>query len=133
MYSMSNISRVKAQSFTPYRDKVFVTDLEHGETVTKSGLILTDDNMLNRGIRARWGKVWAVGSDHVDDLEVGTWIMIEHGRWTQKITLEIGDETVNVWSVEYPKSVLLTSDVDPRGDMAAASDSRNTFATRSRG
>lgn len=130
MYSMSNKSRIKVDSFVAYKDKVFVTDLESGETITKAGLIITDDNMTNRGIRPRWGKVWAVGSD-VDDIAVGQWVLVEHGRWTQKITLEFADgTTVNVWSIEYPKSGLMVSDEDPKGISAALADSSMTFATR---
>ena len=131
MYSMSNKSRVKADSFRAYKDKVFVTDLESGETVTKSGIILTDDNMTNRGIRPRWGRVWAIGSE-VQDLEVGQWVLVEHGRWTQKITLELEGETVNVWSIEYPKSGLMISDEDPRGKAESQASSAMAFATRKR-
>lgn len=127
-YSMSNISRVKIEEFRAYKGKVFVTALESGETVTKSGIIVTDDNMTNRGIRPRWGKVWAIGAD-VEDIEVGQWILIEHGRWTTKITFEINGETTNVWSVEYPKSVLMVSDEDPKDSVAASNPALN-FATR---
>ena len=130
-YSMSNISRVKAETFRAYKDKVFVTNLEHGETITKSGLILTDDNMLNRGIRPRWGRVWAIGSE-VQDIEVGQWVLIEHGRWTQKITLEFDNETINVWSIEYPKSGLAVSDEDPRGNVSTVADQGLTFAAGKR-
>jgi co-chaperonin GroES (HSP10) len=132
MYSMSNITRLKIKEFHPCKDKVFVTDLETGETITKAGLIITDDNMTNRGIRPRWGKVWAIG-DEVKDIEVGQWILIEHGRWTQKITFEIDDDTVNVWSVEYPKSVLVVSDDDPRGTAFAPHKPGYEFATRKLG
>jgi co-chaperonin GroES (HSP10) len=132
MYSMSNISRLKIKDFTAYKGKVFVTDLESGETVTKGGLIITDDDMKNRGIRPRWARVWAVGAD-VQDIEVGQWVLVEHGRWTQKITLDFDDHTVNVWSIEYPKSAILTSDEDPRGISVAAHNPGNEFATRKRG
>jgi co-chaperonin GroES (HSP10) len=127
-YSMSNLSRIKISDFRPLKGKVFVTELESGETVTKSGIIITDDNMQNRGIRPRWGKVWAIGAD-VEDIEVGQWILTEHGRWTSKITFEIDDETVNVWSVEYPASVLMVSDEDPN-ESVASSNPAYSFATR---
>jgi hypothetical protein len=129
MYSMSNKTRIKAETFRAYKDKVFVTDLESGETITKAGLIITDDNMTNRGIRPRWGKIWAIGPE-IDDLVVGQWILVEHGRWTQKITMELGGETINVWSIEYPKSGLMVTDEDPRKESVSTAAAGLTFATR---
>lgn len=125
-----SFSVVNVSDFRPLKGKVFVTSLEHGDTITKAGLIITDDNMTNRGIRARWGQVWAIGDD-VQDIEVGQWILIEHGRWTQKIAMDVNGEIVNVWSVEYPASVHLVSDEEPKGSSALA-DSALTFATRKR-
>ena len=121
-------STVKVSEFRPLKGKVFVTNLEHGDTVTKSGIIITDDNMTNRGIRPRWGKVWAIGAE-VEDIEVGEWILIDHGRWTQKINIEMGGEIVSIWSVEYPESVMVASDEEPKSSQAVA-DSALTFATR---
>jgi hypothetical protein len=128
-YSMSNISRHQIKEFTAYKDKVFVTDLERGDVVTAGGIIVPDDNMRDRGIRPRWGRVWAIGRD-VEEVEVGQWILIEHGRWTQKITLDFEAETVEVWSVEYPKSVLMASDEDPRGSVTGLHDRGKEFAVR---
>lgn len=81
--------------------------------VTAHGIILPDDNMTDRGIHARWGQVFAIGPE-VDDLSPGEWVLVEHGRWTNGIDLQLPQETVRVWRIEYPKSVLLVSDVDPR-------------------
>jgi co-chaperonin GroES (HSP10) len=116
-------------NFTPIGDKVLVSNLEHGDTVTKAGIIITDDNLTNRGIRSRWGKVWAIGPK-VKDIAVGQWILIEHGRWTQKIKIETAEENVDVWSVEYPKSVLAVSDEKP--DSTATSIPGLEFQTRKR-
>jgi co-chaperonin GroES (HSP10) len=127
-FSMSTFStsatRVKAQGFRPYKGKVFVTDIERGETVTKSGIIITDDNMTNRGIRARWARVWAVGDD-VEDIKVGEWILVEHGRWTNRITIELDGEEVDLWRVDWPDAVLVASDERP--DATAASDPKKEF------
>ena len=131
MYSMTNITTLKISNFKAYKKKVFITDLEHGDTITKAGLILTDDNMTNRGIRPRWGKVWAIGAE-VEDIEVGQWVLIEHGRWTQKISLDYNGEIINIWSVEYPESGLMVSDEDPRGRFATIADQGKTFAVGKR-
>ena len=125
---MSILTHIKSKSFTPYKDKVFVKNLDHGPQVTAAGVIIPDDNMTNRGIRARWGQVWAIGPD-VKDLDVGQWILIEHGRWTERMTIETEQETVEVWQVEYPKSVLMSSDQKPK-DSKALPNPKYQFSTR---
>lgn len=97
-------------TFNPIRNRVFVTDLERGMQKTKSGIIIPDDNVTERGIHARWGKVYKVGPD-IDDIRVGDWILIEHGRWSAKFDVD-GD--VTVWHIDYPSGILLISDEDPR-------------------
>lgn len=104
---------IKAKSFKPLKKNVFVSDLDHGIRVTARGIIIPDDNMKDHGIRPRWGCVFAVGSE-VDDLQPGDWVYVEHGRWTNGIDLELPDGTVRIWRVEYPQSVLIASDRDPR-------------------
>ena len=106
-------SIVKVSDFKPLKGKVFVTNLEHGERLSRGGIILRDDNLRDTGIRPRWGKVWAVGSD-VEDIAIGEWVLIEHGRWTQKIHLEIKDELIDIWSIDYPNAVLLVSTEPPQ-------------------
>lgn len=97
----------------PMPGKVFVEQLENGQRVSMGGILIPDDNMKNQGIRPRWGKVWAVG-EGVEGIAVGEWILIEHGRWSFGIDIQPEDgEAYKVWMVEYPKSVLLASDVFP--------------------
>lgn len=105
--------RVIADAFRPLKNHVFVSNLDHGMRKTIHGIILPDDNMKESGIRARWGQVFAIGPE-VDDLAVGDWVLVEHARWTNGIDLALPDGTERVWQIEYPKSVLLASDVDPR-------------------
>jgi co-chaperonin GroES (HSP10) len=63
---------IDVSTFRPLRDQVFVADLESGVMLTKSGIIIPDDNRTNRGIRNRWARVYAVGPD-VEDITVGEW------------------------------------------------------------
>lgn len=102
------------QTFRPMKGKIFVSDLERGMTKTAGGIIITDDNMTNGGIRPRWGKVVMVASD-VEDVRVGEWILVEHGRWTMGMDYIDSDTggKVMVWMVE-PKAMLLATDEDPR-------------------
>ncbi|BEH88106.1 hypothetical protein [Klebsiella phage phiKp_21] len=91
------------------RGKVLVTDLEVGERVTNGGIVLTNDNGRSRGIRSRWAKVYSIG-EGITGIEEGQWILIDHGRWSR--TIEVDGIKLNL--VDYPASVMLVSDDDPR-------------------
>lgn len=92
--------------------RVLVTDLERGSRIVR-GFILPDDNGKSEGIRPRWGRVHSVG-EGVTDIKVGQWVLTENGRWTRmlKIKQEDGSD-LQLWGIEYPKSVMLVSDTDP--------------------
>ena len=100
----------------PLKGKVLATNLERGSRVV-NGIIIPDDNGQSRGIRPRWGQVYAVGPD-ITEIKVGEWILIEHGRWTRmlKITEDDGKE-VQLWGVDWPNAVLLASDKDPETEI----------------
>lgn len=94
------------------KGKVLVTDLERGSRIV-NGIIIPDDNGKSEGIRPRWGKVYSVGED-ITDIVPGQWILIENGRWTRMLKVKEDNGTeIQVWGVEWPKSVLLVSDTDP--------------------
>ncbi len=100
--------------FKPAKGKVFVSDLERGMQRSKGGILITDDNMKSHGIKPRWGKIFSKGED-VTDIEVGQWVFIEHGRWSQGIDIEDDNgETVRVWHIDHPAATMVVSDVDPR-------------------
>jgi hypothetical protein len=81
------------------------------ERLSTGGIILVNDNGKSTGIRPRWGRVYAVGPDQ-HDIRVGTWICVEHGRWTRGI--EIEDETgkQTLRRVD-PKDIMMESDELP--------------------
>jgi hypothetical protein len=99
--------------FQPTKTCVLVTELERGMTKTAAGLLLPEDNMKLEGIRPRWGKVYKIGPD-VTGLKPGDWLLLAHGRWTNRIKLNDCGEDVIVWRIEYPDAVLLVSEIDPR-------------------
>ena len=101
-------------TLTAIKDRVFVTDLDSGEKITRGGIIITDDNGKDRGIRDRWARVALVGPD-VDGLNEGDWILVKHGRWTPGVDITGQDGvTRKHWLVEYPEAVLMAVDEDPR-------------------
>lgn len=99
------------QTFKPAADKIFVTDLERGEQKTAGGIILKDDDMTERGIRPRWGRVLMTGKD-VTDVKVGEWVLMEHGRWSFGMDFDDNGATVKVWHVD-PKGMMLVSEKNP--------------------
>lgn len=94
------------------KGKVLVSNLERGSRIV-NGIIIPDDNGKSEGIRPRWGQVYSVGAD-VTEISEGQWILIENGRWTRMLKVKEDNGTdVQLWGVEWPKSVLLVSDTDP--------------------
>ncbi len=103
----------------PLKKRVLVSDMHFGETKSKGGIILVDDDGTAEGIHPRWGKVYAVGRLQ-DDVKVGQWIMVSHGRWSRAFKVkrkekgpagEIGVE-LEVRMVDE-NDILLVSDEEP--------------------
>ena len=84
--------------------------------------VLPSDDGKSEGVRHRWGRVWAIGPAQ-KDVEVGEWILLEHGRWTRGVTVvdEKGDEIV-IRRADI-NAILMVTDEDP-GD--------NTFGVHSK-
>ena len=72
---------------TPLKNSVLVSDMHFGETKSKGGIILVDDDGTAEGIHPRWGKVYAVGKDQ-HDVVVGQWILVAHGRWSRAFKIK---------------------------------------------
>ena len=108
----ANKSFIKGSDITPLPGIILVTDIEKGDKLTKGGIILPDDDGKDRGIRARWAKVWKVGKN-IDYLIPGDWVLISHGRWTRAIYLEVeNNEPIEIRSAD-PDEILMTSDTNP--------------------
>jgi co-chaperonin GroES (HSP10) len=99
----------------PLRDNVFVTDMEFGMQKTLAGLYIPSDDGKSTGIHPRWGRVWAIGSDQ-QDVEVGDWILVEHGRWTRSFEYENDDGSITEFRMVENKSIMVISDEKP-GDV----------------
>lgn len=93
---------------TACKGKVMVSDIDYGEQVTESGIIIQSDDGKLRGIRSRWAKVYSVGED-ITDIKEGEWILVAHGRWSR--TIEIDGLKLNL--VDYPKGVLCAAPKKP--------------------
>ena len=90
---------------------ILVVDMDLGEMKTKGGIVIKSDDGKVHGIKPRWAKVYKVGSN-VTDIQEGQWILIEHGRWTRKITIDDGESIKEFQKVET-KSILAVADERP--------------------
>jgi co-chaperonin GroES (HSP10) len=96
----------------PIRDNILITDMEFGEQKTKSGLVLLSDDGKSEGVKSRWGRVWAIGPEQ-QDVKVGDWILLEHGRWSRGITVVRDDGSEITVRRADVKAILMVSDEKP--------------------
>lgn len=89
---------------------VLVSEMNFEHRVTTAGIIIPGDDGKNSGIRPRWGKIFAVGPDQRDpELQPGRWILVDHGRWTRGIKVEVAGESHTIRKVDI-KDILAVSD-----------------------
>jgi len=108
-----NINNIQISKIKAINDRVLVSDMYFGEQTTAGGIVLTNDNGKTRGIYPRWGKVYHKGPDNNDCYQEGQWILVEHGRWTRGIKVELDGEEIELRMVEA-ESVLAVSDEKPK-------------------
>ena len=104
---------------TPLKKRVLVSHMHFGETKSKGGIILVDDDGTAEGIHPRWGKVYAVGNLQ-DDVQVGQWVLVAHGRWSRAFKIKrkekgsAGDISVELEVRMIDENdILLVSDDEP--------------------
>ena len=97
---------------TAIKNKVLVTNIESGAKLTPGGIIIPDDDKTERGIRARWGEVYAVGPE-VNGIEPGNWVLISHGRWSRGVDIQGANGKITLRQVDYPDGIMLVADKQP--------------------
>jgi len=96
----------------PLSKDILVYDMDMGEQVTASGIVINSDNGKAHGVKPRWARVYKIGDSCELDVKVGEWILIEHGRWTRKIKIDDGESVKEVQKIEV-SSVLAVTDERP--------------------
>jgi hypothetical protein len=104
----------KIKSLRALRDHVLITDMHFGQRKLGSGIILGNDDGTSEGIRPRWGKVFAIGPEQ-QDVRVGQWVLVAHGRWTRSNDIEVEGEKKSLRRVDN-NDILLISDIEPGED-----------------
>ena len=96
---------------TPLKKRVLVSDMHFGERTTKGGIIMMDDDGSADGIHPRWAKVYAVGNQQ-EDVKVGQWLMISHGRWSRALKVKKDGTELEVRMIDE-NDILLVSEEEP--------------------
>jgi co-chaperonin GroES (HSP10) len=96
----------------PLSKDILVCDMEMGEQVTASGIIINSDDGKAHGVKPRWARVYKIGDSCELDVNVGQWLLIAHGRWTRKIKIDDGESIKEVQKIEI-SAVLAVSDSRP--------------------
>jgi hypothetical protein len=107
-------SSVKINSLQALKNYVLVADMNFSGRTLSSGLHLLNDDMRSAGIRPRWAKVYATGPTQ-QDVTVGQWILVAHGRWTRGVKIEDTNGEVVIRRVDID-DILLVSNVEPTDD-----------------
>lgn len=87
--------------------------MNFGEQKTLGGIILRSDDGKSEGVRPRWARVFAIGPEQ-EDVKIGEWVLVEHGRWTRGIEIEEEGSKFTMWRID-PEAILLTADEKPEG------------------
>jgi hypothetical protein len=104
----------KIESLTALKDYVIVCDMNFDGRKLSSGIVLLGDDGKSSGIRPRWAKVYAVGPQQ-RDVKPGEWVLVEHGRWTRGVNVEVAGEQITIRRVD-PSNIMFVSDTDPGAD-----------------
>jgi hypothetical protein len=96
------------------KDVVLATDADFGDHVTASGIIIKATTGTNSGIVPRWFKVFEVGPEVPADIQPGSWVLVEHGRWSDGLDTEDPRQGAGsrVWRID-PLGILGVSDEQP--------------------
>lgn len=100
---------------------VIVSGMDFGELQLKSGIVLRSDNGQSHGVKPRWAQVYKIGPNQIDVKE-GQWILIEHGRWTRKMTIDDGEGIREIQKIDTD-AIMAVSDEPPSADDILIKDS----------
>ncbi len=102
---------VRDSEIKPIGKRILVCKMRFGDITTKGGIILLDDDGKEQGIHPRWCQAYAVGPKQ-EDVRVGQWILVAHGRWTRGMIVEKDGIKEEVRMVDE-NDILLISDGEP--------------------
>lgn len=66
---------------------VIVVDMDAEDEKIVNDIIILSERGNDRGVHPRWAQICAIGPKQ-EDVRVGEWVLVEHGRWTRGVKLE---------------------------------------------
>jgi co-chaperonin GroES (HSP10) len=103
--------RLDKNQIRAIKKDIIVTDMVFDERISQGGIILPNDNGTSKGIRPRWGQVYAVGPAQ-QVVTVGQWVCVAHGRWTRGLDIEDESGKRTIRKID-PKDILLVANERP--------------------
>ena len=100
--------QIRREQLQALNDSVIVGDMVFDERMTTGGIVLLNDNGKSLGIRPRWGRVYATGPEQ-QDVTVGQWVLVEHGRWTRGLEIEDESGEFTLRKID-PECIMMISD-----------------------
>jgi len=107
-YAPHQIKKIQLRAL---KKDIIVTDMIFDERISQGGIIILNDNGTSKGIRPRWGQVYAVGPKQ-QDVKIGQWICVAHGRWTRGLDIEDESGKRTIRKID-PKDILLVANERP--------------------
>jgi len=98
----------------PLHNNIIVTDMSFETRQLASGIVLLQDDGKTDGIRPRWAKVYAIGPEQ-QDVHVGQWVLIEHGRWSRGLKIIKDGEEITIRRAD-PEAIIFVSNDEPDVD-----------------
>ena len=111
-YKMSSIDydhTTTKMDIDPIADHILVENMDHEDEKIVNGIIIPSERGDPRGVHPRWAQVCRIGPEQ-EDISVGQWVLVEHGRWTRGIKLNNGKV---VRKVDNDAILLVSSDGRP--------------------
>jgi len=108
---MATVYEARPMNVRAINDDVIVCSMDFDEIKTASGIVLRSDDGQAHGVKPRWGLVYRIGPKQ-KDVEIGQWILIEHGRWTRKVKILDDEGEKEIQKVDIT-GILAVSDKRP--------------------
>tara|TARA_R110000803_G_scaffold45897_1_gene96431 strand:- start:793 stop:1218 length:426 start_codon:yes stop_codon:yes gene_type:complete len=99
----------KIKGLQPLHDHIIANEMTFSSRQLNSGVILLADDGKTDGIRPRWCQVYAVGPKQTD-VKVGQWILVEHGRWTRGVHVEIEGEKLTLRRIDGSAAMMVSDE-----------------------
>lgn len=109
-----SLDPIQIKNIRALKNNVIVSDMNFQERFLNSGIVLLGDDMKSSGIRPRWARVYAIGPEQ-QDVSVGDWICVAHGRWTRGVKIHDGNGVHTIRKID-PADILLVSKEQPASD-----------------